>query len=394
MFKNLVDVDINGKKVLIRGDLNVPFMNGKVTDTTRIDSLKKTVEYIVDNGGYAFICSHFGRPKGQKNEEFSLSQIVPEMVNVFKKDIVFIDDCIDRNIEDAMKQHDDVKIFCFENLRFYKEEELNDSDFATKLGQGFDLYVNDAFSVSHRAHASTVAIADVLPAFCGVNMLCELDNLNSSLNDPKKPVTAIVGGAKISTKIDVLKNLSSKVDNIIIGGGMANTFLFANGNNIGKSLCEADMVDTVKEIIANAKKNNCKIVLPVDVVVSNDINNGVDAKEISLDEINDDDAIFDVGTKSIDLIKSVIKDSKTLIWNGPLGAFEFKPFGNATFAIVEEVVSLTTSGELVSVCGGGDTVSALENCNAKSKMTFVSTAGGAFLEWMEGKKLPGVDVLS
>ena len=393
MFNTIESLTAKSKLVILRGDLNVPITDGKISDVTRLERLKPTIELLSSKGAKVVVVSHFGRPKGKKNIEMTLKPIAESLSVVLNKDVLFVDDCIGESVLSALSNLQDGDVAVLENLRFYKGEEENDKEFAKQLANGFDIYVNDAFSVSHRSHASTDGIADLLPAYAGLNMQAELEALSSSLEKPKTPVIAIVGGSKVSTKLDVLNNLVKKVDKIVIGGGMANTFLYGQGINIGNSLCEKDLSETVKQIIASSELNDCEIILPSDAMVSDDINNGKNAVEKNISEISENDMILDIGTKSTNDIIKKIKDCKALIWNGPVGAFEFSPFEQGTKKIAEIVAKLTKSGDLVSVAGGGDTVSALAMANAKDDLSYVSTAGGAFLEWMEGKELPGVKKL-
>jgi len=393
MFNTIESLTAKSKLVILRGDLNVPITDGKISDVTRLERLKPTIELLSSKGAKVVVVSHFGRPKGKKNIKMTLKPIAESLSVVLNKDVLFVDDCIGESVLSVLSNLQDGDVAVLENLRFYKGEEENDKEFAKQLANGFDIYVNDAFSVSHRSHASTDGIADLLPAYAGLNMQAELEALSSSLEKPKTPVIAIVGGSKVSTKLDVLNNLVKKVDKIVIGGGMANTFLYGQGINIGNSLCEKDLSETVKQIIASAELNDCEIILPSDAMVSDDINNGKNAVEKNISEISENDMILDIGTKSTNDIIKKIKDCKTLIWNGPVGAFEFSPFEQGTKKIAETVAKLTKSGDLVSVAGGGDTVSALAMANAKDDLSYVSTAGGAFLEWMEGKELPGVKKL-
>ncbi len=393
MFNTIDTLTAKSKLVILRGDLNVPISNGKISDITRLERLKPTIELLSSKGAKVVVVSHFGRPNGKKNIEMTLKPIAESLSAVLNKNVLFVDDCIGESVVSALSNLQDGDVAVLENLRFYKGEEANDKEFAKQLANGFDIYVNDAFSVSHRSHSSTDGIADLLPAYAGLNMQAELEALSSSLEKPKTPVIAIVGGSKVSTKLAVLNNLVKKVDKIVIGGGMANTFLYGQGIDIGNSLCEKDLSETVKQIIASAELNDCEIILPNDAMVSDDINNGKDAIEKNISEISENDMILDIGTKSINDIIEKIKDCKTLIWNGPVGAFEFSPFEQGTKKIAETVAKLTKSGDLVSIAGGGDTVSALAIAGVKDELSYVSTAGGAFLEWIEGKELPGVKKL-
>lgn len=396
MFNVLADLQKNataGQVVIVRGDLNVPIQDGIVTDITRLERLAPTVTALSDMGLKVAVISHFGRPKGQKNPEMTLKPVAEKLASVLGVPVVFCPDCIGESVKQTFDNLNNGGVVVLENLRFYVGEEKNNSDFAEKLATGVDYYVNDAFSVSHRAHASIHAVATIRPAYAGLNMQAELMALSSALDTPAHPVCAIVGGAKISSKLAVLGNLVKKVDKLVIGGGMANTFLYAQGISVGASLCEQDLMDTAQEILKSAKQNNCEIILPTDACVSDHITNGARAKYKPITHIAPMDMILDIGPESTATIIEKIAECKTLIWNGPLGAFEFTPFAQATMAVCKAVVTQTESGNLISVGGGGDTVSALGMANAKDKVTYISTAGGAFLEWMEGKSLPGVEIL-
>lgn len=387
MIKTLSSLDSSIKRVLVRVDLNVPVKDGKVTDSTRIERIVPTIEALQPANRQIVLLSHFGRPKNGYDEKFSLKQIVPKIEEILKHKVSFISD-MEVNLDDAKPG-----IYLLENTRFYDGEESNSSELANKLAKFADVYVNDAFSASHRAHASTTAIANILPSYAGISLEQELSALSAGLDAPQQPLTAIVGGAKISTKIDLLSNLVKKVDNLVIGGGMANTFLAAKGYDVGASLCEHDAIDKAKQIISAAKEHNCNIVLPIDAIVAKEFSNDVATYERDIDAIEISDMILDIGTKSVEKIKQVINQSKTIIWNGPVGAFEVSNFANGTIAIAQLIAKLTKEGHIVSVAGGGDTVYALSVAGVTSALTYVSTAGGAFLEWMEGKTLPAIAVL-
>lgn len=391
-FRTLNDVDVSGKRVLVRVDLNVPMENGQVSDTTRIDRAVPTLKEIAGKGGKVIVLSHFGRPKGRDPKE-SLKALVPALSHALGKAVAFADDCIGDAAESAVAAMKNGDVLLLENTRFHAGEEKNDKAFVAELGKLGDVYVNDAFSAAHRAHASTEGLGHVLPAYAGRSMQAELHALDRALGAPKKPVIAIVGGAKVSTKLDLLENLVTKVDALVIGGGMANTFLHAQGVKIGKSLAERDLADTARRIADKAEKAKCSIILPVDAVVAYHFEAGAPSQAYGLDAIPADGMILDVGPQSIARIKAAMDDAATLVWNGPLGAFELTPFDRGTMAAAHYAAERTKAGKLVSVAGGGDTVSALNQAGVADDFTYVSTAGGAFLEWMEGKKLPGVEIL-
>ena len=393
-FNTLDDLgDIKGKVVFIRADLNVPAKEGKVTDTTRIDRFAPTLVTLADKGAKVIVTSHFGQPDGEKKPEFSMAFIVPELEKATGKKITFIDDCIGEKVDQAIANMKDGDVIMLENLRFYKGEEENDPEFCKTLAKGIDIYVNDAFSTAHRAHASTAGMAQYVPVrVAGRLMQAELEALNKALDNPVHPVAALVGGSKVSTKLDLLGNLVKKVDYLLIGGGMAHTFLAAKGIPMGEgSLVEPAMIDTAKQILANA--GNCKIILPTDLVWANEFAEGQEAHVADVDALPAGKPLLDIGPKSTALFIDTLKECKTLIWNGPVGAFEIPPFNTATNEIAHAVADLTKEGKLTSVAGGGDTVSALKKAGVKKDLTYVSAAGGAFLEWMEGKELPGVKVL-
>lgn len=393
-FKTLDDLtDIAGKRVLVRVDLNVPVKDGKVTDATRIERVAPTILELSKKGAKVVLLAHFGRPKGEPVADQSLGLIVPAVNDVLGQPVAFAEDCIGdkaRAAVDALKNGD---ILLLENTRFHKGEEKNDIDFTRALAANGDIYVNDAFSAAHRAHASTEGLAHLLPAYAGRTMQAELEALEKGLGNPKRPVVAIVGGAKVSTKIDLLSNLVKKVDALVIGGGMANTFLAARGTNVGKSLCEHDLADTAKQIMIDAATAGCAIILPEDGVVAREFKAGADNEVVAIDNIPADAMVLDVGPKSVEAVNAWISRASTLVWNGPLGAFEIAPFDAATVAAARHAAGRTKEGALISVAGGGDTVAALNHAGVVDDFTYVSTAGGAFLEWMEGKPLPGVEVL-
>ena len=392
-FKTLDDFEPKGKRVLLRVDLNLPMEEGRVTDATRIERVLPTINEIAAKGGKVILLAHFGRPKGQRVEEDSLRQIVPALEHYLKRKIVFADDCIGEAaaaVAGAMKDGD---IALFENTRFHKGEEKNDQAFVEALAANGDVFVNDAFSAAHRAHASTEGLAKKLPAFAGRTMQAELEALASALANPARPVMAVVGGAKVSTKLELLGNLVEKVNYLVIGGGMANTFLAAQGKAVGKSLCEHDLAATAREIIEKAKAAGCEIVLPVDATVAQKFEAHAPSHIVSVDHVGANDMILDVGPKSVAHVESLLARCKTLVWNGPFGAFELPPFDEGTSAVAQTAARLTVEGKLLSVAGGGDTVAALNQAHAAQEFTYVSTAGGAFLEWLEGKTLPGVAAL-
>ncbi len=394
MFKTLDDLDLNGKRVLLRGDLNVPVANGKVTDATRIERLAPTINELCGKGAKVIVMSHFGRPKGKVVPEMSLEPVVPALSAALGgKPVAFAPDCVGPDATATVDRLEPGAVALLENLRFHPGEEANDAGFAGDLAKLGDAYVNDAFSAAHRAHASTETIARLLPAAAGRAMQAELEALTAALEKPTHPVIALVGGAKVSSKLDVLGNLVSRVDAIIIGGGMANTFLHARGVDVGVSLCEHDLADTVREIEARAKGAGCEILLPVDGVVAAKFEAGAPSRTVAVDATPPDMMILDVGPKSVAELKAKLADCKTLLWNGPLGAFEIPPFDAGTVAVAREAGRLTQTGSMVSVAGGGDTVAALNHAGVADDFTYVSTAGGAFLEWLEGKTLPGVAAL-
>ncbi|CAD7041228.1 phosphoglycerate kinase [Pseudorhizobium endolithicum] len=394
-FKTLDDLtDITGKRVLLRVDLNVPVADGEVTDATRIERVAPTIAELSDKGAKVILLAHFGRPKGAPVPEMSLSIIASAVEQVLDHAVMFASDCIGAPAEEAIAKMRDGDILLLENTRFHKGEEKNDPDFTVALARNGDIYVNDAFSAAHRAHASTEGLAHHLPSYAGRTMQAELEALEKGLGNPARPVVAIVGGAKVSSKIDLLMNLVKKVDALVIGGGMANTFVAARGISVGKSLCEHDLAETAKNIMVEAETSGCTIVLPVDGVVAREFKAGAASEVVSIDAIPADAMMLDVGPKSIDKVNDWISKAQTLVWNGPLGAFEIPPFDKATVAAARHAAERTKAGKLVSVAGGGDTVSALNHAGVADDFTYISTAGGAFLEWMEGKELPGVAILT
>lgn len=392
-FKTLDDLDVSGKRVLVRVDFNVPMRGGKITDATRIERAMATLSELASAGAKVVVLSHFGRPKGQVVADMSLKPVADALGDIAGLPVSFADDCVGEAAAAAINAAAPGTIIVLENVRFHAGEEANDAAFAADLAANGDIYVNDAFSAAHRAHASTEGIAHLLPFAAGRLMQAELEALARALDAPAHPVIAVVGGAKISTKMAVLGHLAEKVDQIVIGGGMANTFLYANGVGVGKSLCEPDMADDARAVVAAAANAGCEIVLPLDAVVADEFAEGAASETVGLSNIGDDKMILDVGPKSIADLKARLADAKTVLWNGPLGAFEIKPFDTGTNAVAQEVASLTAAGGLLSVAGGGDTVSALINAEAADRFSYVSAAGGAFLEFIEGKTLPGVAAL-
>jgi phosphoglycerate kinase len=391
-FRTLDHVDVKGKRVLVRVDLNVPLENGVVTDATRIERVAPAITEIADKGGKVILLSHFGRPKGRDTKN-SLKPVAAEVARIIKRPVKFVDDCIGATAEAAVAAMKPGDIVCLENTRFYPGEEKNEPEFVASLAKLGDLWVNDAFSAAHRAHASTEGLGHKLPAYAGRTMQAELDALGKALDHPARPVAAIVGGAKISSKLDLLGNLLQKVDVLIIGGAMANTFLLAQGKPVGKSLVEADLVKTAQEIMAKAAAAKREIVLPVDAVVAQKFEANAPSRAVEIAAVGESDMILDIGPRSVEQAVSVLARVKTLVWNGPFGAFEMEPFDNGTVEVAEAAAELTTAGKLVTVAGGGDTVAALNVAGVADRLSYVSTAGGAFLEWMEGKALPGVEVL-
>ena len=398
-YKTIDDLgNLQGKVAMLRADLNVPMdENFNVTNTARIDRTVPTIKELMSKGAKVVVISHFGRPEGKGDMKNSLSHIVKDLEKALGKQVVFVDDCIGEKVSEAVKNMGNDEILLLENLRFYNEEKKGDEAFAKELVKPADVYVSDAFSTAHRAHASMVAAAKELPAAMGRLMEEEVKALENALSNPTRPLIAVVGGSKVSTKLDLLNNLVKKVDKLVISGGMAHTFMKASGIdtlNEANSLVQMDMLDTAREIMATAKANNCDIVLPQDVVVSKEFKPNAEHKTVALSDIPAEGwSLLDVGEKTIATINAKLDECKTLVWNGPLGVFEMKPFDNATNKVAQHAAELTQAGKLMSVAGGGDTVSALENAGVANKFSYISTAGGAFLEWMEGKELPGVAVL-
>ncbi|MGE4062789.1 MAG: phosphoglycerate kinase [Rhodospirillaceae bacterium] len=392
-FKTLDQAEVAGKRVLVRADLNVPMKEGRVTDATRIERLAPTIRDLIANKAKVVVLSHFDRPKGKRVPEMSLKPIAAVLEKVTGAKVAFADDCIGAQARKTVDALAPGEVALLENLRYHGGEEANDPAFTKELAALGDIYVNDAFSAAHRAHASTEGLAHVLPAYAGRQMQAELEALTAALEKPKKPVMAIVGGAKISTKLDVLNNLVEKVDMLVIGGGMANTFLNAQGINVGKSLCEKDLADTARGILAKAKKAGCEILLPTDAVVADAFKEGAATAVVDINAVPADKMILDIGPASAGHLEAKLGACKTLLWNGPLGAFEVKPFDAGTNRVAISAAALTQRGGLISVAGGGDTVAALNAAGVAEKLTYISTAGGAFLEWMEGKELPGVKAL-
>jgi phosphoglycerate kinase len=391
-FRTLDEADLRGKRVLVRVDLNVPMENGKVTDATRIERVAPTITEISEKGGKVILLSHLGRPKGPDPAQ-SLRPVAEALARVINRPVAFAPDCIGPAAEAAVAALRPGDVLCLENTRFHRGEEKNEPGFVAALAKLGDIWVNDAFSAAHRAHASTEGLGHHLPAYAGRAMQAELDALTRALDRPERPLAAIVGGAKISTKLDLLGNLLAKVDALIIGGAMANTFLVAEGKPIGKSLAEHDLVATARDIMAKAAQHRREIVLPVDAVVAHEFAARAPSRVVPVDAVAGDDMILDIGPRSVEHVVSVLARTKTLVWNGPFGAFELEPFDTGTVEAAEAAAELSEAGKLVSVAGGGDTVAALNKAGVADRFTYVSTAGGAFLEWLEGKALPGVEVL-
>ena len=393
-FRTLDDIgDVAGRRVLVREDLNVPMDGATVTDATRLRAAAPTIAELADKGAIVLVLAHFGRPKGARNPAMSLALVMKPLSDVLGREVRFIDDCQGADADRAIAQMQAGDIAVLENTRFHSGEERNDPGLAAEMAKLGDLYVNDAFSAAHRAHASTEGLAHLLPAYAGRSMEAELIALEKALGQAEHPVAAVVGGAKVSTKLDVLKQMVAKVDHLIIGGGMANTFLAARGVNVGKSLCEHDLTDTANAILDAAEQAQCTVHLPYDVVVAKEFRADPPTRTVNVHEVAADEMILDVGPAATESLGDVLKNCRTLVWNGPMGAFETSPFDAATVALARTAAALTESGSLVSVAGGGDTVAALNQAGVADRFTFVSTAGGAFLEWMEGKDLPGVKAL-
>ena len=393
-FKTLDDLgDLTGKVALVRVDLNVPMSDGDVTDGTRIRAFKPTVDELSSKGAKVLFLGHFGRPKGEKNSTMSLSMVTGEVEEVLGREVMFIPEIAGDIVSQSLGIMRDGEVGILENSRFWPGEEDNDADFAKAIAANGDLYVNDAFSAAHRAHATTEGLAHLLPAYAGRAMEAELKALSIALDNPVHPVAAVVGGAKVSSKLDVLQHLVTKVDHLIIGGGMANTFLAARGVDVGKSLCEHDLTGTAEAIMDKADESGCTVHLPYDVVVAKEFKANTPSRTVNVHEVEADDMILDLGSAAAESLGDVLKNCRTLVWNGPLGAFETPPFDEATVALAKTAAALTQDGSLTSVAGGGDTVAALAHAGVTKDFSYISTAGGAFLEWMEGKDLPGVAAL-
>ncbi|WP_445948928.1 phosphoglycerate kinase [Sphingorhabdus sp.] len=395
VFRTLDDLgDIKGKRALVRVDLNVPMADGRVTDETRMRALLPTVLELADKGAKVLLLAHFGRPKGAKHSEMSVSMVLDALQEVVGREIMFVPEVAGDVVAQSVGILADGDIALLENTRFWAGEEKNDPELARAVAANGDFYVNDAFSAAHRAHMSTEGLAHILPAYAGRSMEAELKALEAALGSPEHPVAAVVGGAKVSTKLDVLNNLVKQVDHLIIGGGMANTFLAARGVHVGKSLCEHDLADQANAIMDAADAAGCTVHLPYDVVTSREFRANPPVRTVNVHEVAAEEMILDVGPAAVEALADVLKNCRTLVWNGPLGAFEIEPFDAATVSLARTAAALTREGSLVSVAGGGDTVAALAHAGVTQDFTFVSTAGGAFLEWMEGKPLPGVDALN
>ena len=393
-FRTLDDAgSLKGKRVLLRVDLNVPMDGGRVTDATRIERVVPTIREIADQGGKVVLLAHFGRPKGKREPKDSLAPVVPALSQALGRPVAFAEDCVGEAAKTAVDALKDGEVLLLENTRYHAGEEKNDATFTDALAQNGDVYVNEAFSAAHRAHASTEGLAHRLPAYAGRLMQAELDALTKGLEAPARPVIAIVGGAKVSSKIDLLQNLVAKVDMLVIGGGMANTFLHAQGKPVGKSLCEKDLAETATRILAAAEAAKCRVILPSDAVVASEFKANAAHETVPVDAVPEAGMILDAGPASVKTIEAAIDEAATLVWNGPLGAFELTPFDAATVAAARHAAERTKAGRLVSVAGGGDTVAALNHAGAGEAFSYVSTAGGAFLEWLEGKELPGVEAL-
>jgi phosphoglycerate kinase len=393
-FQTLDDAELQGKRALVRVDFNVPVDGGKITDDTRLRAALPTIHYLSTKGAKVILLAHFDRPKGKVVPSMSLKPIVGPLSKVLGVPVVFAEDCVGAKARAAVNAMQPGDVVLLENVRFHGGEEANDRTFANELAANGDLYVNDAFSAAHRAHASTERLAHLLPAYAGEQMRLELNALDAALGHPERPVLGIVGGSKVSTKLDLLSHLVTKLDKLAIGGGMANTFLYAQGHDVGASYCEKDLADTARDIIRLAGQNNCKLFLPIDIVVAEKLAPGAPARVRDIGHVDEDERILDAGPETVERLCRAMANSKTLIWNGPLGVFEMPPFDKGTMEAARYAAELAKSGKLVAVAGGGDTVAALNAAGVVDDFTFVSTAGGAFLEWMEGKTLPGVAALS
>jgi phosphoglycerate kinase len=392
-FRTLQGADLTGKTALVRVDFNVPMENGQITDDTRLKAALPTIALLSKAGAKVVLLAHFDRPKGKRVPEMSLKPILPALSKLVGRQVSWADDCIGADAKAVVDGLKPGGVALLENLRYHAGEEKNDPAFAAELAKLGDIYVNDAFSAAHRAHASTEGVAKLLPAYPGLSMERELNALDAALGSPQRPVIGIVGGSKVSTKLDLLKNLVTKLDKLAIGGGMANTFLYAQGHDVGASYCEKDLAETAREIIRLAGQNNCKLFLPIDIVVAEQMAKGVPTRVRNLGNVDEHERILDAGPETVERLKRAMGNSKTLIWNGPLGVFEIPPFDKGTVEAAKEAAKLAKEGKLVAVAGGGDTVSAMNHAGVANDLTFISTAGGAFLEWMEGKVLPGVEAL-
>lgn len=393
MIARLEEANVAGKRVLVRVDFNVPMADGKVSDDTRLQSAVPTIEWLTGQGARVILLAHFGRPKGKPDSSQSLKPVVAPLSELLGQPVAFANDCVGKSAEKAVADLKDGGVLLLENTRFHAGEEANDPEFAGQLAANGDLYVNDAFSAAHRAHASTEGVARLLPAYAGLALQRELDHVTAALENPERPLLAIVGGAKVSTKIDLLMNLVTKVNALFVGGAMANTFLAAKGVDVGKSLHEADLLGTAREIMAAAEKSGCELILPQDAVVARELKAKAARRVAGLDEIARDEMILDCGPETIDALADSIEHAKTLVWNGPLGAFEMVPFDTGTVEAARFAAQRVSERKLVAVAGGGDTVAALNHASVTEDFSFVSTAGGAFLEWLEGKPLPGIEAL-
>ena len=394
-FQTLGDIDVRGKRVLLRADLNVPVKNGVVTDATRIERLAPTIDALIEKGAKVIVMSHFGRPQGRPDPAYSLRPLVAPLSKAIDgRQVAFAADCVGEEAKQVVAALRPGQVALLENLRFHKGEEANSPDFARALAELGDVYVDDAFSAAHRAHASIAALAHLLPAAAGKLMEAELSALAAALETPARPVLALVGGAKVSTKLDLLRFIIGKVDCLAIGGAMANTLLFAEGTEVGGSLCERDMADNARRLLALARERNCRVILPEDAVVAARLAPGTATRAVAIDAVPSDMMILDIGPKTVARIDSALEQTRTLVWNGPLGAFETPPFDQGTAAVAKKVAELTQAGKLLSVAGGGDTFAALAAAGLTGRLSYVSTAGGAFLEWLEGRELPGVAALA
>jgi len=394
-FRTLDDIDVRGKRVLLRADLNVPVKDGVVTDATRIERLAPTIETLIEKGAKVVLMSHFGRPNGRPNPAFSLRPLVGSLSKAIGgREVAFASDCIGNEAKQVVAALRPGQVALLENLRFHKGEEENSPDFARALAELGDVYVDDAFSAAHRAHASIAALAHLLPAAAGKLMEAELGALNAALDSPARPVLALIGGAKVSTKLDLLRFVIGKVDLLAIGGAMANTLLFAQGTEVGRSLTERDMADNARRLLALAQERNCRVILPEDAVIAAQLASGTSTRAVPIDMVPGDMMILDIGPKTVARILAALEEVRTLVWNGPLGAFETPPFDRGTTAVAKKAAELTRAGKLLSVAGGGDTVAALAVGGMTDQLSYVSTAGGAFLEWLEGRELPGVAALA